>query len=205
MDNIQQGTDEWFSARIGKVTASRVSDATAGGKGVSRERYMGELIAEHLSGIKTDHFKSDAMELGNVREEDARNLYSFRKNFEITEVGFVDHPTIEMAGASPDGLVGDDGLVEIKCPAIHTHIATVLDGKKIPIGYRKQKQWQMACTGRQWVDYVSYCPDLPEEMQLYIVRIERDNEMIAELESGIIDFQAELKTRIEELKKAKFA
>ena len=119
----------------------------------------------------------------------------------MNEVGFVPHPRIDNSGASPDGMVGDDGLVEIKCPNTATHIETLLD-KEVPSKYVKQMQWQMACTDRKWCDFVSYDPRMPEEMQLFTVRVDRDDETIIELEREVEKFLSELEDKIVALKKA---
>ena len=154
-----QGSQEWFAARVGKVTASRVHDIIAttksGGYSAGRENYLAELVAERLTGTTYPSYQSPAMAYGSECEPEARFAYALRTGTEITEVGFINHPTIEEAGASPDGLVDDDGLVEIKCPNTKTHIDTLLGGK-MPVEYASQVQFQMACTGRQWCDLVSF-------------------------------------------------
>lgn len=202
MTTIIQGTPEWHAARCGKVTASRISDLTAKTKsGVSamRATYMGELICERLTGLVTEGFKSGPMQWGTDNEPQARLNYSFDRNVEIEEVGFVDHPTIKMAGASPDGLVGADGLAEFKCPNTATHLETLRTGK-VPGGYVKQMQWQMACTGRRWNDFTSYDPRLPEQMQMITIRLERDAAFIAELEAEVSAFIVELDATVADLR-----
>ena len=169
---MEQGTAEWHAARCGKVTASRIADViakTKSGPSASRGNYMAELVCERLTGVPQDSYKSPAMEWGTNNEPLARLAYESAGGVLVTEVGFVSHPTIIDAGASPDGLVGDDGLLEIKCPNTATHIDTLLSGK-VPERYNTQMQWQMACTNRQWCDYVSFDPRLPESMQLFITR-----------------------------------
>lgn len=200
---ITQGSDEWKTLRCGKVTASRVSDAVAQnraktGWGKTRDTYMGELIAERLSGVPAEGYSNATMQRGNEVEPEARAAYSFFRDADITEIAFVDHPTIEMAGASPDGLVNDDGLVEFKCPNTATHIDTVIR-KKIDARYVTQMQWQMACTGRRWTDYISYDPRLPQDLRMYVQRVERDIARIVELESMVREFQTELDEKIEQL------
>jgi putative phage-type endonuclease len=158
---IEQGSPEWHAMRCGKVTASRVADVirkTKTGVSASRERYMGELIAERLTGVVQDGFKSADMQWGNDTEDQARTAYSFMRDVDLVPIDFVDHPTIPMSGASPDRLVGSSasgpdvyGLVEIKCPATHTHIGTLIS-ETIPTDYVTQMQWQLACTGRRWCD-----------------------------------------------------
>lgn len=195
---MEQGTAEWHAARCGKVTASRVADViakTKSGPSASRANYMAELICERLTGVVGDTFKSPAMEWGTTNEPLARTAYESAGGILVTEVGFVPHPTLDAAGASPDGLVGDDGLVEIKCPNTATHLDTLLTGK-IPDRYNTQMQWQMACTGRDWCDFVSFDPRLPERMQMFIQRVPRNPITITQLEAEVIEFLRELDTKI---------
>ena len=197
-----QQTDEWFKARVGKVTASRVGDLlakTRTGPSASRAAYMGELVAERLTGQPTEKFQSAAMKQGNELEPQARAAYAFLSGVTVEETGFVPHPRIDMAGCSPDGLVGDLGLVEIKCPQTHTHIETLL-GADVAKSYRDQMQFQMACSGRAWCDFVSFCPVMPAGMDVHIRRVERDNAYIAEMEAEIIRFLAELDAKLEALR-----
>ncbi len=202
MSEIIQGSPEWFAIRLGKVTASRIADATArtkSGWGASRMNYMAELIVERLTGQSAPSYTNAAMQWGTDQEPVARAAYEFMRDCEAVQIGFVDHPKIAMSGASPDGLIGSDGLVEFKCPNSATHIDTLIedgfDGK-----YVKQMQWQMACTGRKWCDWVSFDPRLPAAMQLYIYRVKRNDELIAELEKEIQDFLAELDDKIARLR-----
>lgn len=150
MDQIIQGSPDWFAVRLGKVTASRVADViakTKTGPSASRANYMAELIAERLTGTTGERFQNAAMQWGSDQEDAARQSYAFEHDRDVETVGFVPHPTIAMTGASPDGLVGLDGLVEIKCPNTATHIETLIGGT-IPGKYQTQMLWQMACTGR---------------------------------------------------------
>lgn len=198
---IEQGTPEWFAQRLGKVTASRVSDIiakTKTGVAASRGNYLAQLVAERLTGQTADSFKSGAMQHGTETEPQARMAYEAETGLMVSEVAMIEHPTIAMSGASPDGLVGEDGLVEIKCPNTSTHIATLL-ADKAPSGYIPQMQWQMACTGRQWVDFVSFDPRMPEDMQLFIKRVPRDNALIAEYESEVVKFLAEVQDTVDKL------
>lgn len=198
---IQQGTEEWKALRRGKVTASRVADIiarTKSGASASRANYMAELLIERLTDEDSDQFVSAAMQWGTDKEPEARRAYSFLTDNDVQQVAFVDHPVISMAGASPDGMVGDFGLVEIKCPNTATHLDTLLSGK--PAGkYITQMQWQMACTGRDWCDFASYDPRLPEHLRLFVTRIERDDEAIEAMETEVVAFLAELDARISEL------
>jgi putative phage-type endonuclease len=201
MDNIIQGSAEWFAVRVGRVTASRVADViakTKSGYSASRANYMAELIAERLTGVPAPGFTNAAMQHGTATEPQARDAYAAQTFDDVTQIGFVIHPTIAQAGASPDGLVGDDGLLEIKCPNTATHIDTLLNGK-VPEKYVTQMMFQMACTGRAWCDFVSFDPRLPPEMQLFIKRLERDDKRIAELEEMVSDFLAELDEKVAKL------
>lgn len=200
---VLQGSPEWHQLRIGKATASRVADIIRKGKGgalsLSRARYAGELVAERLSGLPTVGFKSADMEWGNQTEAQARDAYAFYRDADLVEVDFVDHPSIGMTGASPDRLVAPDGLLEIKCPATHTHIATLF-GEPIDPDYIVQMQWQMACTGRAWCDWASFDPRLPESMRLHVRRVDRDNARIAELERAVVDFLNEVRLTVHRLR-----
>lgn len=190
-EDVVQGSEEWKRIRVGKVTASRIADIVArtkSGFSASREKYAGELIAEILTGEPAERpFTSAAMQWGTDQESQARTAYEFMHDVGVIEVAFVDHPTISGSGASPDGLVGDSGLLEIKCPETHTHIDTLIK-QEIPSKYITQMMWQMACTGRQWTDFVSYDPRMPESMQLFVKRVERDNDLILDLEQEVIRF-----------------
>lgn len=202
MVEIRQGSPEWFALRCGKVTASRVADVVARtktGYGASRSTYMGQLIAERLTGEVAPSFTNAAMQWGSDTEPQARAAYEFYSDADVVEVGFVPHPTIGESGASPDGLVGDDGLIEIKCPETKTHIETLL-GQEVPGKYIIQIQWQLACTGRQWCDFVSFDPRLPESMRLFVKRVERDDSQIAELEREVIAFLTELREKVARLR-----
>lgn len=199
--NIIQGSPEWFAARLGKVTASRVADLTAktkSGYSTSRANYMAELIVERLTGTRAEGFTSAAMQWGTDNEADARIAYEFAKDATVFEVGFVSHPSIDASGASPDGLVGEDGLVEIKCPLTATHLETLL-GQATPARYVTQIQWQLACTGRKWCDFVSFDPRLPEAMQLFVQRVERDDKRINELETEVASFLLEMAVKLSQL------
>jgi putative phage-type endonuclease len=195
MLDLVQGSPEWLQARLGKVTASRVADVVAtvrsGGYGASRASYMAELIAERLTGRPAESYTNAAMTWGTATEPEARTAYEFHANCDVRQVGFIPHLTIEMAGCSPDGLVGGDGLLELKCPNTSTQIETLLT-QKIPEKYVKQMLWQMACTNRQWVDFCSYDPRLPEEMRLFVSRVHRDQAAIDILEKEVRLFLADL-------------
>jgi putative phage-type endonuclease len=201
MTDLIQGSEEWFAARCGKVTASRVADViakTKSGWGASRGNYMAELIAERLTGTTAESYSSAAMQWGTDTEPQARAAYEFFHDVEVVEIALVDHPTIGLCSASPDGLVNKDGMVEIKCPNTATHIDTLLS-EKIPTKYITQMQWQMACADRKWCDYVSFDPRLPTNLQLFIHRVVRDSERIEELEALVKDFLKELAEKVSAL------
>ena len=205
MIEIVQGSDAWFAARLGKVTASRVADViskTKTGYSTSRDNYMAQLVCERLTGQKGESFTNAAMQWGTETEPKARAAYMAARFEIVTEVGFVNHPTIEAAGASPDGLVGDLGLIEIKCPNTATHIETLLS-QTVPGKYNTQMQWQMACTGRQWTDFVSFDPRLPAELQMFVKRVDFDPAYVAMLEKEVIGFLKELNIKIEKLMEVK--
>lgn len=199
---IEQNTPEWYAARAGKVTASRVEAVMAKGQSgkpsATRANYMAQLIAERLTGVVEEGYKSAAMARGNEVEPEARAAYAFMRDAELAPGGFVPHPTIPMAGASPDSLVGEDGLLEAKCPNTATHLDTLL-GSSIDGGYVKQMQWQLACTGRKWVDWISFDNRLPAHLQLHVHRVYRDDVKIAEMEAEVRKFLAELDAKVASL------
>jgi len=205
IEMIEQRSDAWFEARIGKVTASRVADViakTKTGYSATRDNYMAQLVCERLTGQKGESFSNAAMQHGTDTEPLARAAYEALKDVLVDEVGFVPHPSIIMAGASPDGLVGDDGLLEIKCPNTATHIETLMS-KTVPGKYNTQMQFQMACTGRQWCDFVSFDNRLPEQFQLFVRRVPRDNEFIKQMEDEVVKFLNELDIKIAQLMELK--
>ena len=198
---MEQRTEEWFSARLGKVTASRVADVLAkikSGESASRKNYKMELVVQRLTGKAGESFTNAAMEWGTEQEPFARMAYEAHTGTFVKEEGFVDHPTIEGFGCSPDGIVGD-GLIEIKCPNTANHIETVLDNKA-PSKYIPQMQCQMACTGAKWCDFVSFDPRVPEDLQLLVVRVERDQEYIDSMEVEVKQFLSEVLDLFNQLK-----
>jgi len=200
---IEQGSPEWHAMRCGKVTASRIADMlakTKTGWGASRANYKAQLVAERLTGIVAEGYTNAAMEWGKEKEAEARAAYGFYTNEPVELVSFVNHPVMPMAGASPDALVGAGGLVEIKCPNTATHIETLLGGS-VPGKYQFQMQWQMACTDRGWCDFVSYDPRMPEDMRLFVKRLERDEEAIAMIERETRAFLAEIDETVSQLTK----
>ena len=195
---MQQRTDEWFAARLGKVTASRIADImakTKTGYAASRKNYLFELLCERLSGQREEKFISASMQRGIDLEPKARAVYEIETGEWVEEVGFIPHPTIAMSGASPDGLIRDDGLIEIKCPNTAAHIE-FLQTQKPKQEYIYQMQWQMACTGRKWCDFVSYDDRLPENLAYRSVHIPRDDGFIQSLEQEVEKFLAELEQKI---------
>jgi putative phage-type endonuclease len=199
---MEQRTDDWFAARLGKVTASRVADViakTKTGYGAGRANYMADLVVERLTGQKASSFTNAAMEWGTEQEPNAKAAYAAKTGILVEDVGFIDHPTVAMSGASPDGLA-EDGLVEIKCPNTATHLEYIFDGKP-PQKYVTQMQWQMACAGKPWCDFVSYDPRLPERLQLLVVRVPRDDDYIKMLEQEVTAFLRELDDKLNKLEK----
>jgi len=197
---MEQGTVEWFAARCGKVTASRVADIiakTKTGYSTSRDNYLAQLVCERLTGKPAESYSNAAMQWGTDTEPFARAAYEARMDLLVTEVGFINHPRIAMAGASPDGLA-NEGLVEIKCPNTATHIDTLLS-RTVPAKYITQMMWQMACADRPWCDFVSFDPRLPERHQLFIKRINYDPEMVNLLENSIIQFLGDVDLKIQQL------
>jgi len=198
----QRNDPAWWAARLGKVTASRVADViakTKTGYGAGRANYAADLVVERLTGQKAQGFTNAAMEWGTEQEPYARAAYSAKTGILVEEVGFIDHPTVAMSGASPDGFA-EDGLVEIKCPNTSTMLEYILDGKP-PQKYVTQMQWQMACAGKPWCDFVSYDPRLPERLQLLVVRVSRDDDYIKMLEQEVTTFLQELDDKLNKLEK----
>lgn len=199
-----QGSPEWLAARAGCLTASAIADMLAKGKGsaesASRANLRARLIAERLTGQPSESFSSAAMQWGTEHEPFARAAYEVQQGVMVDEVGLVMHPEIPYCGASPDGLVGADGLVEIKCPNTATHIDYLLAGAA-PAKYQPQMLWQMECTGRQWCEFASYDPRLPDSLSLFVVRFERDQARIDEIKAEAIRFLEEVESIVQQLKK----
>ena len=200
-DCMEQRTEEWFAAKLGKVSASRVADVLAkikSGESASRKNYKMELVVQRLTNKVGESFTNAAMEWGTEQEPFARMAYEAHTGTFVKEEGFVDHPTIEGFGCSPDGIVGE-GLIEIKCPNTANHIETVLENKA-PSKYIPQMQCQMACTGAKWCDFVSFDPRVPEDLQLFVVRVERDQEYIDSMEVEVKQFLSEVLDLFNQLK-----
>lgn len=193
---MEQRSPEWYAARLGKLTASRIAEAlatTKTGWGASRANVRADLIVERLTGSPADNYVNAAMQWGIDQEPAARAAYEFFRDCDVELVAFVDHPRIAMSGCSPDGYIGKDGLVEFKCPLTAQHIDALL-GEPIPDKYRKQMQWQMACAGRKWCDYASFDPRMPATMQLHVQRVVRDDKLIKKLEDEAELFLREVET-----------
>ena len=200
---MEQRTEEWFQARLGKVTASRVADVLSKiktGESASRRNYKIQLVSERLTGEKQESYINQAMQDGIDREVFARDRY-VQQFGEVEEVGFIQHPTLE-AGASPDGLIGEDGLLEIKCPMGTTHTETLMT-QEVPSKYIPQIQFQLRCTGRKWCDFVSYNPMFPQHLQVFVKRVEADEVYQMELDKEIEAFLLEVQTIIDRLKEIK--
>lgn len=198
---IEQGSQEWLQLRLGKLTASRMADVLAAKTTAARRNYMAQLVAERLTGTITESFTSGAMAWGTEHEPLARAEYEILTDSTVDQVAFIDHPTIAWCGASPDGIVSDVGLVEIKCPNTATHIDYLL-GKKPPTKYLPQMTLQLACTGRKWVDFVSYDPRMPEKHRLFVVRYTPDPAYMEKIETEARLFLDEVNTMIEQLETA---
>jgi putative phage-type endonuclease len=184
-----QGTDEWLAERAGKVTASALSNVMMAKTTAGYQNYMAQIICERLTGQPVETFKSAAMEHGNETEPQARAFYELETGNDVVECGFIADPMLANTGASPDGLVGELGLVEIKCPQPAKHIKNLMGGN-IDKGYMLQMQWQMQVTGREWCDFVSFNPSFPPHLQLHITRVERDAEMQGEIRTAVTSFLA---------------
>lgn len=199
----EQRTEEWFTQRLGKVTASRVGDViakTKTGPSASRDNYATQLVLERLTNKQGEFFTNAAMQWGTETEPMARQAYELKRGVFVDEVGFIDHPTIDMSGASPDGLVDKKGLVEIKCPESKTHMEYLMSGKP-PAKYIPQMMWQMACTGREWCDFVSFDPRFPTNLQILVVKVEYDPTYVKMLELEITQFLDEVSKKVELLRK----
>jgi len=191
---MKQRTDDWWNARRGQVGASRVYDVCTGGKGITRQNFMDELICLIVTGQK-DNFTNQYIEWGIDQEPKARQMYEIVTGNDVAEVGWVCHPHLHRTGASPDGLVSDDGLLEIKCPASKTHQAFILNDK-IAKKYIYQMQWQMECTGRKWCDFASYDPRFPDPLKIKIQRVNFDKELVEKITENVVTFVNELEEKL---------
>ncbi|MBR7002085.1 MAG: YqaJ viral recombinase family protein [Neisseriaceae bacterium] len=201
---VEQRTDEWQQVRCGKITASRMGAVMNvlknGTAGAERRKYTAELVCERLTGNPTPHYENAAMQHGTELEPIARDAYWLETGNEVEEVGFIEHPSIPNCGASPDGLIGDDGLIEIKAPETYTHIETLRTGE-IKQDYIYQMQWQMECCSRKWCDFVSFDNRLPEKLQIFIKRVYRDDALIDEMKNQVWAVNAAVDTALRDLEK----
>lgn len=202
--SVEQGTDLWKQLRLGHITASNIDNVMAKGKGnaesITRNKYKMRLVAERLTNQSIESFTSAAMEWGVEQEQFACMAYEIKQNTLVERTGFWLHPTIKWIGVSPDRLVGEKGILEAKCPQTTTHLDYIF-ADKMPAEYVKQVQCQLWVTGREWCDFISFDPRLPQKNQLFVKRVERDEELIKEMEQESIKFLAEVESLIMELGK----
>jgi putative phage-type endonuclease len=200
--DCEQNSAKWILARTGRITASRICDVMAtlkrGGEAASRRDYRAELIAERLTGQVENRYVSKEMRYGSEQEPFARTAYEIRTANMVDQVGFVFHPRLDFSGASPDGLIHEDGGLELKCPKTTTHLAYVAAGT-VPKEYEDQMLWNMACTEREWWDFVSFDPRLPEKLRLFIVRMPRDEARMGEIEREAMRLNHEIDAICEQL------
>lgn len=201
--DIDQGSDQWFDACCGSVGASSVADLMSkgknGGESTGLANLRARIVVERLTGCRERGYSNPYMERGNADEPAAREVYEFLTGNTVEQVGLIRHPAIPFFHASPDGLTGDAGMLELKrkIPALHINY---LLKQTVPTEYVKQMAAQLACSGREWVDFASYCPEMPEELQLFVVRYHRDNDLIAEIERSVIAFNASVDEMVARLK-----
>jgi putative phage-type endonuclease len=203
----EQQTEQWFTDRLGKATASRLADVlakTKTGYSASRANYMTQLVLERITKTRAESYSNAAMEWGVTQEPFARAAYEAHTGQMVEEVGFIQHPDIEDAGASPDGLVGDDGMVEIKCPSSSTALECWLihaqGGNPVDAKYYAQMQFQMRCANRSWCDYVVFDPRMPAKAQLFVFRVQRNAEFLKIAEDEVITFLTEVDIKVAALK-----
>ena len=199
--HYKQCSEAWFQSRLGRATASRIADVmakTKSGYSTSRENYMVQLALERITGVQADSYTNAAIQWGRDTEPLARAAYEVHAGVLVEEVGMIEHPRIAMAGASPDGTIGADGLLEIKCPNSATHVNTLRSRR--PSGeYITQMQWQLSCTGRAWCDFVSFDPRMPDGLQLFVIRVPRDDDYIVQLEIDVERFLEQVDAMVREL------
>lgn len=200
--DCEQGSGAWLAARSGRITASRVADVLAyakkGGETQKRADYRIELVSERLTGLAIDKYVTFAMKEGTRLEPEARTEYELAQDIMLDRIGFAIHPAMDFSGASPDGLVGKDGGVEIKCPTRTTHLEYLMAGV-VPPEYEPQMVWNMVCCERMWWDFVSYCPDFPEPLKMFTIRLQRDEARIDVIDAEVRKFHAEVETTIRQL------
>lgn len=196
-----QRTDEWWKKRLGKITASRIGDIMPGARGAykdSREALAYSLAAEWLTSTPQNTFVTHSMQWGIDQEPNAKLAYTAKTDLEIREADFYQHPTIALSGGSPDGLIQENGLVEIKCPETHTHLKSLCEYYIKP-QYIYQMQWCMECAGKTYCDFVSFDPRVKAPYNIWIYEVERDNEMIAKIKEEVllfIDYLSEIKGKM---------
>ena len=212
IEGLMQNTPEWLMQRIGMCTGSKVADVIGRKKQTKaqiekgevaeylkgRDDYMWDVVVERLTGRATDHYISPAMEHGTDTEPLARAAYETAMDVDVKHGGFFVHPQMEWFGASPDGLIGTDGILEIKCPTTRVHLQYLKDDE-IPIDYAPQMLAELACTERKWCDFVSYDDRLPANMRLFIKRFERNDALIAGMEAEVKTFLEDVILRLGEL------
>ena len=197
-----QGSEEWHQARCGSVGSSDaprvVRRVKSGGYSADRDSLMAEKVLERLTGVPFEKYKTAAMQQGTEREPEARMTYALIKGVEVEQIGLIPHPGIKGSHCSPDGLIGLDGIVELKCPQPPAHLDLLLTGQ-ISSDYTTQMMWQLCCTGRAWADFVSFNPDFPGPMQLFVKRVRADARLIGEMEREIAIFIGELEAKVNKL------
>lgn len=201
--DIIQGSDEWFNVKRGKVSATGIVKIQAKGKGVTRDKYKAQLILERLTGLTAETYSNDSMDRGVELEDVARQMYEAKNLVIVETVGFIDHPTIEQYGVSPDGLIGEDGMCEIKVVQSNTMLEYIYS-REIPTTYQKQMQSQLGAATRQWNDFVAYCPEMPEHLQLLIIRLDRDQDVIRQQDVDVILFNREIAAAVKDLENMEF-
>lgn len=202
---IEQGSEAWKLLKVGKVSASRMADLlakTKSGASASRAKYMAQLLCERMTGQPTEFFTTAAMQRGTEIEPIARAAYEAENLTSVEQIAWVEHPTIPFSGCSPDGLVGEHGLIEIKCKEIHNHLDSILNDRIDP-DHQAQMMWQMCVTGRQWCDYVCFDDRAPEGLQLFVKRLHRDEEKIKQMEDEVRTFLKDLENMIQKLNEIK--
>ena len=199
---MEQYSAEWWAARCGKVTASRIGDLmarTKKGWGAARGHYLAEKVAERITGKPRDRRKVASLDHRLELEPDARAAYEFYSDNVVELAGFIEHPRIPDAGASPDGLIRPNGGLEIKCPDEEAHIQ-ILTAQAIDSDYLYQMQFNIACANADWWDFASFNPNMPEELKLYVRRVERDDDMIGDIENSVIEFLAEVELKVSQVR-----
>jgi putative phage-type endonuclease len=199
MIEVEQGSDDWLTMRCGMVTGSRVADIVTrlkkGGYSAARQNYLMEVVVSRLTGLTPDHFVTPAMEWGIANESFARAAYEIEQDVDTSPAGFAMHQKIKWFGASPDRLVGSDGLLEIKCLTSANHLQVLLDGV-VPVDYMPQMMAEMACADRQYCDFVSFDPRMPKHLQLFVRRFERDEKLIGVMEQEVELFLTEVEAMV---------